>query len=235
MAAFFSRKLTLSRLPAWIAPGGGALVGVGAAALFLLLPQATLDDWVWQSGLPGLIAVSEPPLGMTARAVLALGAGALAAAVTWSALFLLVGPEGLFAPKRVVEEGVPVLRRADAHPDAPARKPLSATELGAPMPPELDGADDAEPTMVAPPPPPVMQAIPADLDMPLAAFHPGAVPAVPREPVRPVASLRPVALAEGERIETVELPRPPAEAASVPSIESLLRRLEQSARRPLRV
>ncbi|WP_249054927.1 hypothetical protein [Sphingomonas insulae] len=154
--------------------------------------------------------------------------------MTWSALFLLVGPEGLFAPKPVVDEGVPVLRRADAHPDAPARKPLSATELGAPMPPELDDADAATSGAVAPPPPPVMQPIPADLDMPLAAFHPGAVPAVPREPVRPVASLRPVALAEGERIETVELPRTPAASPDAPSIESLLRRLEQSTRRPLR-
>ncbi|WP_249054928.1 hypothetical protein [Sphingomonas insulae] len=75
MAAFFSRQLTLSRSPAWIAPAGAALAGVGAAALFLLLPQTTLEDWVWQSGLPGLIAVAEPPLGTTARAVLALGLG----------------------------------------------------------------------------------------------------------------------------------------------------------------
>lgn len=230
MSAFTSRNLTLSRAPAWIAPGGAIVAGLAAAALFLLLPQTLLEDWVWQSGLPGLIAVAEPPLGTTARAVLALGAGALAAAVSWSALFLLVGPDGLFAPRPVAQEGVPVLRRADAHPDAPARKPLSAADLGAPMPPAQDPAqDDTDSSPVL-----VVQAIPADLDMPLAAFHPEALPAVPREPVRPVASLRPVALVEGERIASVELPRAPTEAASAPSIESLLRRLEQSTRRPLR-
>ena len=229
MAAYISRNLTLSRIPAWVAPGGGAIAGIAAAALFLLLPRTMLEDWVWQSGLPGLIAVAEPPLGTTARAVLALGAAALAAAVTWSALFLLVGPDGMFAARPAVEEGVPVLRRADAHPDAPARRPLSAADLGAPMPPAQDGAEPA-PTA----PPPVVQAIPADLDMPLAAFHPGALPDVPREPVRPVASLRPVALTPGERIATVELPRAPTESQGTPSIESLLRRLEQSARRPMR-
>lgn len=231
MAALTSRNLTISRTPAWVAPAGAAVAGIAAAALFLLLPQTLLEDWVWQSGLPGLLAVAEPPLGTTARAVLALGAGALAAAVTWSVLFLLVGPDGMFATPPVVEEGAPVLRRADAHPDAPARKPLSAAELGAPMPP----AQTNDTTQIEPDaPPPVVQAIPADLDMPLAAFHPGALPAVPREPVRPVASLRPVALADGERIASVELPRAPTESPSAPSIESLLRRLEQSARRPMR-
>ena len=231
--------MTVSRAPAWIAPVGAAVAGAAVAALFLLLPEMTLEDWVWQSGLPGLIAAAEPPLGMTARAALALGAGGLVAAVTWSVLFLLVGPEGVFAPRPTAEEGVPVLRRADAHPDAPARKPLSAADLGAPMPPtqqddEADLHAFADPVVIAPPPPPVVQPIPADLNVPLAAFHPGALPAVPREPVRPVAPIRSVALAEGERIDTVELPRAPSESPSAPSIESLLRRLEQSARRPLR-
>ena len=243
MAAFLGRQLTLSRTPAWIAPCGGAIAGIAAAVLFLLLPQGVLEDWVWQSGAPGLIAVAEPPLGTTARAVLALAGGALAAAVTWAALFLLFGTDGIFAARPVAAEGVPVLRRADAHPDAPARKPLSAVELGVPLPPPHDVTDRIGDAVgdryvsgasgVAPPPP-VVQPIPIDLDMPLAAFHPGALPDVPREPVRPVASLRPVALAAGERIATVELPREPVEAVSAPSIESLLRRLEQSARRPVR-
>ena len=75
--------------------------------------------------------------------------------------------------------------------------------------------------------------IPADLDQPLAAFDPQAVPAEPRQPVRPVAPLRAPALAKGERIDTVELPHRPGE--DTPSIESLLRRLEQGTRRPQRV
>ncbi|MGP7796438.1 hypothetical protein [Sphingomonas sp. CLY1604] len=234
MAAFLGQNdtppaaaMTPAAATRWIAPGGGVAAGVAAAALFLMLPTAMLEDWVWRSGISALVTVAEPPLGTTARAVLALGAGALAAAVAWSALFLLFGAGGLLAghPAASPEEGVPVLRRADAHPDAPARRPLSASDLGAPLPPPQELA----------PPPPVEQPIPADLDLPLAAFHPGAVPAVPREPVRAVASLRtPVALAAGERIATVQLPRSPAESTTAPSIESLLRRLEQGTRRPLR-
>ncbi len=88
MAAFTSRNLTLPRALAWIAPGGAIVAGLAAAALFALLPQMLLEDWVWQSGLPGLIAVAEPPLGTTARAVLALGAGALAAAVSLSLIHI---------------------------------------------------------------------------------------------------------------------------------------------------
>ena len=233
MAAFTSQSLNHPGMTRWIAPGGGVLAGALAAGLFLVLPSATLEDWVWRSGLPALIAAAEPPLGTTARAVLALGACALAGAVAWSALFLLFGTDGLFVPKAAAEAGVPVLRRADAHPDAPARKPMSADELGAPLPPPQEDAVAAA-VPPAPTPPPVVQPIPVDLDMPLAAFHPGALPDVPREPVRPVASLRPVALAEGERIASVQLPRSPGETTGAPSIESLLKRLEQSTRRPMR-
>lgn len=234
MAAFFGQSMNPPHAAAaptrWIAPAGGAAAGCAAAALFLLLPQAVLEDWVWRSGLPALVATAEPPLGTTARAVLALAGATVAAAVSWSALFLLFGPEGLLAraPRPVAdgEDGVPVLRRADAHPDAPARRPLSAADLGAPLPPPQD-------VIVAPPP--AEQPIPADLNLPLAAFHPAAVPAIPREPVRPVAPLRtPVTLAAGERIASVQLPRSPAESTTAPSIESLLKRLEQSTRRPVR-
>ncbi len=230
MAAFTGQNLNQPPATRWIAPGGGAVAGIAAAATFLLLPTDILEDWVWQSGLPALLAVAEPPLGTTARAVLAIVAAALAAAVVWSALFLLFGPDGIFGTKPATEGGVPVLRRADAHPDAPARKPMSAADLGAPLPPPAPSS-----SADAAPPPPVVQSIPADLDLPLAAFHPGALPDVPREPVRPCPPLRPpVALVPGERIATVQLPRSPNEATTAPSIESLLKRLEQSARGPLR-
>lgn len=224
MAAFTSRKIDRATLTLWMPTVGGAVAALATAGLFLLMPTTMLEDWVWRSGLPALIAAAEPPLGMTARSALALSAGTVTGAVTWSALFLLFGPEGLLASRPRVDEGVPVLRRADAHPDAPARRPLSAADLGTPEPPAL-----------SPPPPPMVQAIPANLDLPLAAYHPGALPDVPREPVRPVASLRPVALEKGERIASVQLPRSPQESTTAPSIEALLKRLEQGTRRPLRV
>ena len=199
----------------WIAPVGGAVAALAVALLFVALPATVLEDWVWRSGLPSLIGAAEPPLGTTARAVLALAGGALAGAVTWSALFLLFGPGGLLAPRAASSDGVPVLRRADAHPDAPARRPLSAADLE-----DDDDTMFARPvTGASPPPPPVEQPIPADLDLPLAAFHPGALPPVPLTPVRPVPPLR--------------VPAKPAaeEPAAPPTIESLIDRLERVTRR----
>ena len=229
MAAFTSRTLIrpamrLADLGRWIAPLGGAIAGFTAAMSVGLLPEDVLEDWVWRSGLPSLVPMAQPPFDATGHAALAFGVGAVAAAVGWAALFLLFGPDGLLAPRPAAEAGVPILRRADTHPDAPARKPMSAADLGAPLPPAAP-----------PPPPPAVRPIPSDLDLPLAVFHPGAMPEVPREPVRPVASLRtPLALADGERIATVELPRAPDESPAAPSIESLLMRLERGTRRPLR-
>ncbi|MEE8609897.1 MAG: hypothetical protein V3V60_09635 [Sphingomonas aquatilis] len=206
----------------WIAPAGGAVAALAVAVLFVALPATVLEDWVWRSGLPSLIGAAEPPLGTTARAVLALAGGALAGAVTWSALFLLFGPGGLLAPRAASSDGVPVLRRADAHPDAPARRPLSAADLE-----DDDDMVFARPVTspvigAPPPPPPVEQPIPADLDLPLAAFHPGALPPVPLTPVRPVPPLRVPAKPAAEE---------PAAPAAPPTIESLIDRLERVTRR----
>ena len=63
MAAFPGGFMRRSRSTAWIAPTSGALAGVAAAALFLLMPQAMLENWVWQSGLPALIAVAAYLMG----------------------------------------------------------------------------------------------------------------------------------------------------------------------------
>ncbi|WP_295561673.1 hypothetical protein [uncultured Sphingomonas sp.] len=202
----------------WIAPVGGAVAALAVAVLFVALPATVLEDWVWRSGLPSLIGAAEPPLGTTARAVLALAGGALAGAVIWSALFLLFGPGGLLAPRVASSDGVPVLRRADAHPDAPARRPLSAADLE-----DDDDMVFARPvTNSPPPPPPVEQPIPADLDLPLAAFHPGALPPVPLTPVRPVPPLRVPAKPAAEE---------PAAPVAPPTIESLIDRLERVTRR----
>lgn len=91
----------------WIAPVGGAVAALAVVLLFVVLPATVLEDWVWRSGLPSLIGAAEPPLGTTARAVLALAGGALAGAVIWSALFLLFGPGGLLAPRAASSDGVP--------------------------------------------------------------------------------------------------------------------------------
>jgi hypothetical protein len=190
---------------------GGGVAGLALAAAAALLPAAVLEAGVRSSGIAGLVPVAAPPLGATARATLALAGGLGTAAVVWAILFLLVGPGGLLRRSPRDHAG-PAVRRADAHPDAPPRRPISAADLG-------------------PPPPPAVQDLPRDLDQPLATFDPAAVPDVPRAPTPALPSLAPPpALAEGERIETFDLsPRQPG--STEPSIEQLLRRLEQGTAR----
>lgn len=220
----------ITRLPTSLPTIGGIAAGVLVAALIVLLPAATLEQLVWSSGVASLLAAARPPLGMTARALLALGGGMGIGAIVWSVLFLLFGPGGFVEMRGRPGIGIahrrPGVRRADAHPDAPPRRPMTAADLGTPL---MEVAPTPRPVA------PAMQSLPVDLDQPLAAFDPGALPASPREPVRPVAALAP-----GERIETFALAPPPPSAApvrrepaSAQTIDALLRRLEEgAARRP---
>lgn len=143
------------------------------------------------------------------------------------------------------ESGVPVLRRADSHPDAPARRPIRAAEdLGQPLPMNPPVAT-ARKRMIAKP---EVRDLPVDLETPLAALDPTAIPETPREPVRAVAALsRPQMIDPGERFETFELtpikrgtlkPQParpmPTAAESPPSIGALLDRLERKKGRDAR-
>jgi hypothetical protein len=114
----------------------------------------------------------------------------------------------------------PVLRRADAHPDAPSRPPLLAMrDLGTPFleirasetRPVSAAAAPIEPALL-----PVERALPRDLSQPLAAFDPGAIRDVPLAAPARLPSLR--AKPRDERIT-----RPETEA----SIHALLDRLER--------
>ena len=209
-----STRLRLSLVP----PMGGLSLGILIALVIGLMPSSLLERVVESSGVAALVAAAQPPLGPFARLLMAGTAGLFIGATTWAALFLLFGPGGVLA-REEREEGMPTVRRADAHPDAPTRRPLFAADLGTPPPP--------------PQPPYAERDLPRDLDQPLAAFDPAAIPAAPREPIRPVAPLvtRPAPLAPGERISSVELsPRHAAETGAA-SIEVLLERLERGAAR----
>ena len=198
---------------------GGIGAGVAVALGFLLVPAGPLEAATEASGIAAVLPVAAPPLGVTARAVLALGGGLFVAAIGWAALYLLFGPGGPLA--RSASKGdKPSVRRGDAHPDAPPRWPLSAADLPVPPPPVEVAAE-----------------LPKNLDTPLAAFDPQAVLPVPRAPVRALKPLAP-ALAPGERLETFTLTPPPpppaptpARSDEPPSIDALLRRLEQGASR----
>lgn len=207
-------RFRLSSLPTI----GGVASGLLVAAAFALAPPSLLQDFVELSGLPLMFGAARPPLGTTARLMLALGGGVFVGATGWAALYLLFGRGGLFA-RQGGADGMPQVRVADAHPDAPPRKPLYAADLAESAPP-------------APAPPPIERPLPRDLDQPLAAFDPAAIPAAPKQPVRPVPSVVPAArLDPGERIESFELSSRHAESTGVPSVEALLDRLERGTLR----
>jgi hypothetical protein len=220
-------------------PAVTVLAGIGIAAGLATAPAETLNAVVERSGLPAILPAAAPPIGVTGRSVLALVAGGL---------FAMLGFVGIL--KRAVfaagpsAEPLPAIRRADAHPDAPPRRPIRASEdLGVPLPmldddepfvrPALRPVSRMDTEMAEPriakasapvaepssPLPPLERALPRDLDLPLSFYDPGAVPAAPMPPVRPVAPLvkRPAPPEEpAERIETFEL-TPMTRPALVPA------------------
>lgn len=150
--------------PKWVATG---IVALFAGLVAALLPAWRIESLVTDIGLPALLPAAAPPLGTTFRIGLILAAMAGAGAATWAAV-------GRFAPTRRVVRTV--TRRADRHPDAPVREPVMAMrDLGTPF---LDVG-------VRPP----EQDIPRDLDLPLAAFDPTAIPETPLTPSEPVKPL----------------------------------------------
>lgn len=202
-----------------LAPLAAAILGIAAALGVLAMPMMVLEALVVDSGIASVMPAAEPPLGLTARIMLAGGAAGIAALLGWFMAFILVGTRGLTigeADDREPTE-VPNLRRADAHPDAPPRPPLLATrDLGTPF---LDvrahgeGEGDAsglpvlelESDRALVPVPeleteklehqlhtlPSERPLPADFDQPLAAFDPQAIPETPRPKPVPLAPLRP--------------------------------------------
>ncbi|RYE02474.1 MAG: hypothetical protein EOP61_08545 [Sphingomonadales bacterium] len=205
-----------------LAPLAAALLGALAALGVIAMPVQVLESLVMDSGVAAVFMAAEPPLGLTARALLAVGAGAVAAILGWFIAFVLVGTRGITIGKRDVIRAphMPVVRRADAHPDAPPREPLLATrDLGTPFL-EVRAAADVEKAapieaeaIVAPvSAPPAEQPLPQDFNQPLAAFDPNAIPPVPRPKPVPLAPLRreprPAVFDETERFEIFELTPP---------------------------
>jgi len=162
----------------------GALV---AALAVLWMPVGLIETVVASSGISEALPAAAPPLGQTARLLLAGFAGLMAAGITgltartqdggredseeqeretrargaktmgfaFSKLTALA--RGRAAP--VQDAPVPALRRADAHPDAPARAPIFASkdfdglDIFDRAPPADEAAALAEPTFLRATPP----------------------------------------------------------------------------------
>lgn len=206
-------------------PAVAILAGVGVAIGIATAPGATLNGAVERSGIVALVPAAATPIGATGRTVIALVAGAMVALMGLAARWRLPATPA-------ASPSAPVVRRADAHPDAPPRRPIRASaDLGDPLP----IAAPTEPRPAKAPAPPAEQAIPADLDTPLSAVDPAALPAEPLEPVRALPPLTRIVappLDPGERIETFH-PAPAPRGDE--TIADLLTRLEAAAaQRPLR-
>lgn len=237
------------RLSLPVAPLAAAALGLVAAVAVGLAPAHLLERAVMESGLPAVVAAAEPPLGFTARLLLAGMAGAGMAFAAWLLAFLILGTSAIGLRSPEVEPDVPHVRRADAHPDAPPRAPVLATrDLGIPFLEVRAPPAEAPLDLVAPVPAPVEQPLPADLSQPLSAFDPAAIPDSPLPPPvvlrprRPTPPRAPV-YEPNERFETFELTPPirpapvsaPAEPIAAPetdaTIHALLARLERGVAR----
>ncbi|WP_208402849.1 hypothetical protein [Sphingomonas japonica] len=195
-----------------------AAVVAGLVLLAIAIaPAETLEALVMASGLPAVLPAAAAPLGLTARAALLFVAACGFGALGWALVQLGFGVRR--TPDLDTDDvaELPSIRRADAHPDAPARAPVrAARDLGDPFAADL-AAFAAEPGDDE-------IALPADLDTPLAAFDPGAVRPIP------LTADRPARLDAGERIETFELTpaRRPAPVLAAPPVD-----IEPAAEAPI--
>ena len=114
-----------------------AFTAAAVAFALFALPDDLFTGAVVASGLPSVLAAAQPPLGDTARFAAIAAASTATFLFIWLLLRALGGKPA--QPKRrsgPVEFEVPLprIRRADAHPDAPARRPiLAGLELGVPL------------------------------------------------------------------------------------------------------
>ncbi|WP_375398899.1 hypothetical protein [uncultured Sphingomonas sp.] len=224
-----------------VAPSIAAGAGMLIAMFLIALPAAVLEWLVVDSGIAALVTAAEPPLGLTARLAIAGVAGGVTTAMLWLGLHQLIGGRSIVLGTPVEDDGAPVLRRADAHPDAPSRRPLfAASDLGTPF---LDIHAPAPTALAEAKSWPEERTLPADLDTPIAPFAaPETLPEV-AEDAADVAATATARFGSHERIETFELTpmiRPPAPAADVDetsaplpqaTIHDLLTRLERGVHR----
>jgi hypothetical protein len=184
--------------------GTAALAAVSAGFVAFAMPEGTFTAIVEAIRLPDLISAAQPPLGETAR----LAAVAAGAVVTFLLVLLLMRALDR-VPARPRDTASPLpeaprLRRADSHPDAPARRPLLARrELGEP---------DATTILDT-----------ADFVRPPEAFEP-VEPVEPVEPIEPINTFQPAEpLGFSESAESPEIAEAPepveaTEAAEEPDV-----------------
>lgn len=126
-----ARPITAHRLfPAFAGLWFATLLGL----VSFVVPVELLQRAVVASGLPHLVAAAAPPLGFTARALVALlltGFGGLLGLVLGWRLGVRHRPLVDPATALEAEDAAPIaprVRARDAHPDAPPRRPLVVSD-----------------------------------------------------------------------------------------------------------
>lgn len=125
-----------------------ALMAGAVAFCVLAAPDWRFESAVNASGLPGIVAAAQPPLGTTARILAAVALAALSFLAVWFGLRAL--------DARPEASDFPAFRAADLHPDAPRRRPiLAGAEFGAPaddLPPIEEQVNRRKPLITEPMP-----------------------------------------------------------------------------------
>lgn len=187
--------------------GLAALAAASAGFVVYAMPESLFSGLIQASRLPDLLPAAQPPLGDTARLAVVGTAALFVFAAVWALLAALdhvpAGRRSETAPEAEAETEAetPRLRRADAHPDAPARRPLLARDLGEPL--ELDQVAPSEPEQ---------QPFGDDGDRPLPGFL------IPQAP-EPVAAAE--SEPEPEPAQHEDLARPEPEAEALPEAEPM--------------
>ena len=222
--------------------GLAALACLSAGFLVFAMPETLFTGLVETSRLPDFVPAAQPPLGATAR----LAAAGATALIVLAAVWILMDFLGRRPASRKAEATsgaqAPKLRRADAHPDAPARRPLLARDLGEPLDlhdfPEAAAEEEAQAPVAETEHRPLPAFLIAQDEEPAAAARaegdPGQPGSRPAEPVVWTPSRTEPALPEPEpRAEAEPLPiaaltaqLPEAEAKTDQSLTQLVHRIE---------
>ncbi|MDE1916280.1 MAG: hypothetical protein KGJ57_11715 [Sphingomonadales bacterium] len=124
----YSTQPRAQRAPLAGHPLFGPLVMLWFAALFglsvLAIEGATLEHWVLAMKIDEILPAAAPPLGVKARLLAAVAMGVVGAGLGWVVARVM-------RPAPIADGEEFQLRQRDRHPDAPARRPISAhAELG---------------------------------------------------------------------------------------------------------
>jgi hypothetical protein len=205
--------------------GMAAFAALSAGFVAFAMPDALFTSLVEASRLPDFVAAAQPPLGDTARFATVGAAALFTFAAVWALMAALDRSPARRADAPEPEAEAPRLRRADAHPDAPARRPLLARDLGEPLELNEVAADPVESPAAADgelrPLPAFL--IPQEQD-PEPEFV--AEAAEPDAGPEPVTDAQPEPEAEAEPIAALAARLPEAEPATDQSLSQLVNRIE---------